>query len=307
MHRLSTAVLIGFLVSLGPAAQTPQTPAPPTAPAGLDVVAIDRAIGRSGAILGDVYKVSFPRTDLTVKVGDVTVKPGLALVSWAAFKSAGAAASIVHGDLVLLDSELNPVISGLQQHDFQITAVHNHLIGETPRVMYAHYWGRGNAVTLAEGLKDALSHSKTPIATAAAPAAASTAREDLPVEEIRKAIGLKGSVSNGVLSISQPRPETIQMMGVTLPPTMGMGTAINFQSAGAGKVAATGDFVMIADEVNKVARALRQNDIGITALHNHMLHGSPDLYFMHFWAVGDAGKIGAGLKAALAGIRKQQL
>jgi hypothetical protein len=111
-------------------------------------------------------------------------------------------------------------------------------------------------------------------------------------------------VTNGVLALSQPRPETIQMMGVTLPPSMGMATAISFQAAGSGKVAATGDFVMIADEVNKVARALRQHDIGITALHNHMLHGSPELYFMHFWAVGDATKIASGLKAALAEVKK---
>jgi hypothetical protein len=300
MHRLSTTALIGLLVSLAPDAQTP---APQKAPAGLDVVAIDRAIGRSGTILGDVYKVSFPRTDLSVSVGRVSVKAGFALGSWAAFKSTGATA-VVHGDLVLLDAELNPVISGLQQHNFDITAIHNHLIDETPSVMYVHYWGQGSAVTLAANLKDALSHSKTPIAPATAPAAASAPKDDLPADAIQQAIGLKGTVANGVLALSQPRPEAIQMMGVTLPPSMGMATAINFQSAGSGKVAATGDFVMIADEVNKVARALRQHDIAITALHNHMLHGSPELYFMHFWAVGDAGKIASGLKAALAEVKK---
>src|SRR5205809_5580205 len=122
MRRLSSSALIVFLITFATGAQTPA----PKAPAGLDVVAIDRAIGRSGTILGDVYKISFPRTDLNVTVGGVTVKAGLALGSWAAFKSAGAAGSVVHGDLVLLDSELNPVISGLQQHDFQITAIHNH-------------------------------------------------------------------------------------------------------------------------------------------------------------------------------------
>jgi hypothetical protein len=137
---------------------------------------------------------------------------------------------------------------------------------------------------------------------AAAPAA--PAADDLPADQIQQTIGLKGTVTNGVLGLSQPRPETIQMMGVTLPPSMGMATAINFQSAGAGKVAATGDFVMLADEVNKVARALRQNDIAITALHNHMLHGSPELYFMHFWGEGDATKVAAGLKAALGALKK---
>src|SRR5205085_9387728 len=105
-------------------------------------------------------------------------------------------------------------------------------------------------------------------------------------------------------ALSQPRPETIQMMGVTLPPSMGMATSINFQSAGSGKVAATGDFVMVADEVNKVARSLRQHGINITALHNHMLHGTPELYFMHFWAEGEAKKVAADLKDALGQLKK---
>jgi hypothetical protein len=300
MRRLSSAALIVFLIAFTTGAQTPA----PKPPAGLDIIAIDRAIGRSGTILGDVYKISFPRTDLSVSVSGVSVKAGLALGSWAAFKSAGAGA-VVHGDLVLLDAELNPVISGLQQHNFDITAIHNHLINDTPSVMYVHYWGQGGAVTLAQNLKDALSRSKTPIMPPSnVPAGASAAKDDLPADAIQQAIGLKGTVSNGVLALSQARPETIQMMGVTLPPSMGMATAINFQSAGPGKVAATGDFVMVADEVNKVARALRQHDIAITALHNHMLHGSPELYFMHFWAVGDASKVASGLKAALAEVKK---
>jgi hypothetical protein len=289
---LATAVLIH--------AQAPQTA--PKAPAGLDTAAIERALGKPGvAMAGDVYRVPYPRTDLNVTVGDVKVKPGFALGSWAAFKAKGANA-VVHGDLVLLDSEINPVISALQQHNFDITAVHNHLLGESPSVMYVHYWGEGPAASLAASLKDALSRSKTPLTSAPAPAAA--AADDLPADEIQQVIGLKGTVAGGVLGLAQPRPETIQMMGVTLPPSMGMATAINFQSAGNGRVAATGDFVMQADEVNKVARSLRQHEINITALHNHMLHGTPELYFMHFWAEGDARKIAAGLKDALGQLKK---
>jgi hypothetical protein len=300
MLRLSIGVLAAL--TLAGAAQSP-TPIPtPKAPAGLDVIAIDKAIGRSGQINGDVYRVTFPRTDLNVTIGGVAIKPGLALGSWAAFKSKGTQA-VVHGDLVLTDPEVNPVISALQQHNFEITALHNHVIDETPSLMYLHYWGEGNAVTLAQNVRDALGRTKTPITAATPPPPVGT-KDDLPAEQIQQAIGLKGTVTNGVLGLSQPRPETIQMMGVTMPPSMGMATAINFQSAGGGKVATTGDFVMIADEVNKVARALRKNDIQITALHNHLLHGSPELYFMHFWAVGDAGKIASGLKAALAELKK---
>jgi hypothetical protein len=290
--------VIALAISTVLTAQTP--PRPPVA-AGLDTAAIDKAIGRSGQVMpGDVYRVGFPRSDLKVTVGTVSVLPGLALGSWAAFKAAGTGA-VVHGDLVLLDSEINPVISALQQSDFEITAVHNHLLNETPSIMYVHYWGQGSAVMLAQAVREALGHSATPITPPTAPATPPPAP---PVDVIEQAICLHGTVANGVLSFAQPRPEAIQMMGVTLPPSMGMATSINFQSTGSGKVAATGDFVMIADEVNKVAKSLRSSDIAITALHNHMLHGTPELYFMHFWAEGDAAAIASGLKGALAQLKK---
>jgi len=297
MQRLSLLTVATFILAGALAAQT-------TAPTGLDTASIDRALGKSGqAMAGGVYRVGFPRSDLSVHVGTVTVKPGFALGGWAAFKANGSEA-VAHGDLVLTDTEINPVISALQQHSFEITALHNHLINESPSVMYLHFWGHGPAATLAASLKDALSKTKTPMTAAPAPTATAGSADDLPADKIQQAIGLKGTVNNGVLGLSQPRPETIQMMGVTLPPSMGMATSINFQSAGAGKVVATGDFVMIADEVNKVARALRQHDIAITALHNHMLHGTPELYFMHFWGEGDATAVATGLKAALAELKR---
>lgn len=301
MKQQASAVAIVLLAAAALSAQALQSNQPRPA-IGLDIASIDRAIGRSGQVLpGDVYRVAFPRTDLNVTVGDVKVKTGLALGSWAAFKAVGRGA-IVHGDLVLLDSEVNPTISMLQNHDFEITAVHNHLISETPSVMYVHYWGRGNAPALAQSVREALARTKTPMGRPAAPAGVTA--DDPPVDRIERAIGSKGTLTNGVLAFAYPRPEPIQMMGVTMPPSMGMATAISFQAAGPGKVAATGDFVMVADEVNPVARALRQNGIGITALHNHLLHGTPELYFMHFWGEGDPTHVASGLKAALALLKK---
>src|SRR4029453_19038022 len=139
-------------------------------------------------------------------------------------------------------------------------------------------------------LRAALATTKTPLT--AAPAPATQPDPGFDADAMQKAIGKTGTVRGGVLAISGPRPEKITMMGVDLPPAMGMATAINVQSAGNGKVVATGDFVMTDDEVNPIAKALRAHGIAVTALHNHMLHGTPVLYFMHFWAEDTTGNVG---------------
>jgi biotin operon repressor len=262
----------------------------------LDTDGIAKAIGRQGTAQGDVYRVAFPRTDLTVTIGDVTIKPGLALGGWIAFRKAGAAA-IAHGDLVLLQEEINPVISKLQDGGIEITALHNHLINESPHLMYLHVWGQGNEVELARKIGAAVALTKAP--PAGPPPAGPAAAPGFDADAIQKTLGRTGTVGNGVLAVSFPRPETITMMGIELPPSMGMATAMSFQSAGNGRVAATGDFVMIGDEVNPVARALRQHGIAISALHNHMIHGTPELYFMHFWAVDTVEHVAGGLRAAV--------
>jgi len=283
--------LCSFLLGASLTAQ--QTPA-----SGLNIAGIDQVFGKIGQMQGDVYRLGFPRTDLSVTVHGIAIRPGLALGSWAAFRKAGAQA-VVHGDLVLLESEINPVISKLEDNGLQITAVHNHLIDETPQVMYVHYWGQGPEATLATSLRTALLASKTPL-TPAAPAPGAPAPDPgFDADAFQKTLGRTGAVRGGVLSVSVPRPEKITMMGVELPPAMGMATSINVQSAGNGRVAATGDFVMIDDEVNPIVKALRAHNVAVTALHNHMLHGTPTLYFMHFWAEDTPANVAAGLKAAV--------
>jgi hypothetical protein len=264
--------------------------------AALNTAAIDQGLGLTGQMQGDVYRVGIPRTDLSVTVHGIAIKPGLALGSWAAFRKAGDQA-VVHGDLVLTETEINPLISKLQAGGLSITALHNHLIDETPRLMYLHYWGQGAEGALASALKAALQTTKTPL-TPPAPPPATPPDPGFDADAFQKALGRTGTVKGGVLGISIARPEKIMMMGVELPPAMGMATAINVQSAGGGKVAATGDFVMIDDEVNPIAKALRAHGIAITALHSHMIHGTPTLYFMHFWAEDTAANVAAGLKAA---------
>lgn len=280
------------------------TAAPLAAQTPLNTSAIDQALGRPGQMQGDVYRVSFPRTDLTVSLDGVRLRAGFALGSWSAFRLVGGDA-IAHGDLVLTEGEVDPVISKLFEAGLEITAVHNHLIGETPRIMYVHFWGRGDAAKLAAGLRSALAVTATPAVTAAPGSGAQPAVDpELKADVIQRLLGRTGTERGGVLAVSIPRPEKITMMGAEMPPSMGMATAMNFQAAGNGRVAATGDFVMTAEEVNPVARALRANGIGVRALHNHMIHGTPELYFMHFWVVDTPEKVATGLRAAADLLKK---
>jgi len=269
----------------------------------LDTTAIDKAIGKSGELKDEVYKISIPRTDLKVLVKDVTLKPGLALGSWVAFKEAGNEA-VIDGDLVLTEDEVALVFDKLRKEGIEVTALHNHLIGETPRVMFLHIAGKGDAARLASHIKNALALTKTPLGESTrkpGEVSTKTGAEEagFNAEQIQQVLGHKGTVKGGVLHVSVPRPEHITMGGVMLPPSMGMATALNFQQAGEGKVAATGDFVMTRDEVDRVTKALADHGIMVTALHNHLVHGTPDLYFMHFWAHDALENVAKGLRAGL--------
>lgn len=263
-------------------------------PRDADWSAVGAAIGRAGSLQpGDVYKVSFPRSDLSVTADGVSIKPGLALTSWAAFKDSGGH-TMAMGDLVLVESEVNPVISALQAGGIEQSALHNHLIGESPHVMYLHFQGHGEAVKLARTLHDALALTKTPIAaTAAQPSV------ELPTSELNRILGSAGRENGGALQYSIPRAEKITEDRMEVPPAMGVATAINFQPTGNGRAAISGDFVMTASEVNKVIRALRAGNIAITALHSHMLNEQPRLFFMHFWANDDAKALAVSLRKAL--------
>jgi hypothetical protein len=263
---------------------------------GLSTAPIDQALGRSGQKTGDVYKVSFPRTDLHVSVHGLAIKPGLALGSWAAFIGTDDNAAVM-GDLVLLEDEVNPVIEKLRSSDFEISAVHNHLIDETPHVMYVHYMGHGAGSQLATALHGALAASKTPLEKPAA--AAEEATPPSWVKAVEDSVGRKGTLKGGVLSYGVPRAEAVTMASMTIAPAAGVAEAINFQAAGATNVATTGDFVLIAEEVNPVISELQAHKISVTALHSHMLSEQPRLFFMHFWAVGSPDSVGAGIAAAL--------
>lgn len=266
-----------------------------------DWKAVDQALGKTGSLQpGDVYKVSLPRSDLKVTVGGVELKPALALGSWVAFKKAGDAAMVM-GDLVLTEDEVTPVLTKLEEGSVEVTALHNHVLREAPRVMYMHIHAMGDGAKIAKSIHDALALSKTPFS--APPAAQQPPDIGIDTKQIDQIMGQTGKANGVVFQYSIARADdvtdTSMSSGAVIPPAMGVAQAINFQATGGGKAAITGDFVLLAGEVNPVIKALRDNGIEVTALHSHMLTDSPHLFFMHFWANDDAQKLARGLRAAL--------
>ena len=258
---------------------------------------VEGALGRSGQMQpGGIIKFAMPRKDLTVSVGGTQVKAGLALGSWVAFEKMGNDAMVM-GDLVLAESEVEPVMKKLEEGGVQIAALHNHLLGETPRVMYMHIAAHGDAVKLAQTLHDALALTKTPPNAPAPPAA--NEKVDLDTAQIEQVLGHKGKLNGGIFQVSVPRAEKITDGGMEVPPAMGTATAINFQPTGGGKAAITGDFVLLGSEVNPVLAALRAGGIDVTAVHSHMLTEEPRLFFMHYWANDDGVKLAKTLRIAL--------
>jgi hypothetical protein len=257
---------------------------------------VETALGRKGTPQPDgVLKFAFPRGDMAVTVRGVAVKPGLALGTWLAFADAGGG-SMVMGDLVLAESEVSAVMRTLQAGGVEPTALHNHLFGESPRVMYMHIRAHGDPVAIATTIHNALSETKTPLGQPAPPAAAPI---ELDTSAVAAALGIAGKVNGPVYQVAVPRSENIIEGGLTIPPSMGLATAINFQPTGGGKAAITGDFVLLGTEVTPVAQTLRANGIEVTAVHSHMVGEEPRLYFMHFWANDNATTLAKGLRAAL--------
>jgi hypothetical protein len=258
---------------------------------------VDGAFARKASVSSDVHRYAFPRTDLSVTLDGVAIKPGLALGGWVALKPAHDGAMAM-GDLVLLESEIAPVISKLIESGLEVTAVHNHLLRANPATFYLHVGGHGDPAKMAAAIKDALATSKTPLS---APAPAAAAASELDTAALDQALGVKGNVNGAIVQYAVPRAEPVREGGIELTPPgpLGVATGMNFQATGGGKAAITGDFVLLGSEVNPVIRALRSNGIEVTAVHSHMLDEQPRLFFMHFWANDDAAKLAKGLRAAL--------
>jgi hypothetical protein len=286
--RFASALLIGGAISTTAAfAQD------------IDWQKVDEAFGRKAAVVaGDVHRYGFPRTDLIVTLDGVTIKPALALGGWVAFKAMGGEVMVM-GDLVLLETEIKPVMTKMIENGLDITAVHNHLLRASPATFYMHVGGHGDPVKLAAAIRAALAESKTPLTPSAA--AAPPPAIDLDTAQLDQIIGVKGQANGGVYQFGVPRRDPVTMDGMTVAPAgpLGVATGIGFQPTGNGNAAITGDFVMVSSEVNPVIKALRAGGIEVTALHSHMLDEQPRLFFMHFWANDDAIKLAKTLRTAL--------
>jgi hypothetical protein len=261
---------------------------------------VAQALGKAGISAGGVYRVGLPRTDIKATLDGIELKPDFALGGWLAFENIGNSAMVM-GDLVLTEDEVNPVMAKLLAGGIEVTALHNHLLRNRPFTMYMHVLGEGDPVKLATLLHDALAESKTPIANASASNAAPPTI-DLDTAALDRMLGARGTNNGGIYQYGIARAEPVVHAGMVIPNAMGLANAINFQPIGGGKAAITGDFVLTDEEVAPVMKALRDNGIEVTALHNHMVGEQPRLYFMHFWSHDDALKLAAGLKAALAHI-----
>ena len=287
--RARLLAMAGAVATLGCPSRAPAQAA--------DWKAVDGAMGRAAVEQpGGVHRFNFPRSDLRVVVDGVTLKPAFALGGWIAMAGTPANAMVM-GDLVLTGAEVTPVITALQAGGVEQTAIHHHVIREEPHVYYVHVRAHGDAAKIAATIRTAVAATKIP---APAPATAAAGDPGIDTAGVAKALGYAGRINGGVYQVTVPRAEVLRENGMEVPPVMGLTTAINFQPTGGGKAAITGDFVLLAGEVNAVIQALRANGIEAVSLHSHLLDDEPRLYFMHFWANDDAVTLARGLAAGLA-------
>jgi hypothetical protein len=251
---------------------------------------------------GGYVRYNFPRTDLKVMIDSVTIATGMAFTSWAGFAGPPSQASMM-GDLVLLPSELGPVQVGLAKEMIETSAVHNHLVGELPGVVYLHFHASGKAEELAERLDRVLRLTGTP--RPVQPAAANPVTIDSAA--IFKALGKSGRARGSVAQVSFVLvPDTVRMHGTRLTPALAYASPINIQQVTPTRAVATGDFAVLAPQLQPLLRALAGHGITATAVHTHLAGEEPTVYFVHFWGDAPLADLLRGLRAVLDAGRTRQ-
>ncbi len=268
-------------------------------PLGAPWDSVARVLKAPGAVAEGVYRYSMPRRDLDVRIGDVAVAPALALGSWAGFAGAPENATVM-GDLVVTTQELPAVLGELARQQITVTAVHNHLVGETPRIMYVHFHGRGSALDLAARLARVVARTGTPLPVV--PGESPPVRIDTAV--VFQVLGTRGRVLGNVAQMSFDLvPGAVMQHGARLPRPLAYRSPINIQMVNRTRAVATGDFAVLGERVAAVLDSLAAHGITATAVHNHLINEQPAIYYIHFWADGQLPSVLAGLRAAVDAAR----
>jgi hypothetical protein len=270
--------------------------APHAHEASIDTAKVEQLTGAHGKLdrIAGVFKVSVPRSDLAVTVGGVKLTPPSGLTSWAAFQPAGSGVMVM-GDMVLTEDQVNPVMSTALENGLEVTALHNHFLGESPRVMFMHIGGSGSLERLAGAVGKVLAGTKSPGAQLPT-ADIDPAHTQLDADKIAETLGHRGDLSGGVYKVTIGR--TASMHGHTVESTMGVNTWAAFSGTDDHAVV-DGDFAMLESELQPVLKALRRADIQIVAIHQHMTGETPRIMFLHYWGIGRAEDLARGVRGAL--------
>jgi hypothetical protein len=282
---------------------TNAAPSPAAPGAALDTAAVERLTGAKGKLdeKEGVFKVSVPRADLTVNAGGVHLTPPMGLTSWAAFAPAGDGVMVM-GDTVMLEDQVNAVMSVALDNGLEVTALHNHFFWDTPKVMFMHIGGHGDLTALATAVGKVFAKiQETSGGKGDVPhAEIEPAKTTLDPAKIEGVLGRKGTLADGVYKLTVGR--STRMHGQAAGNAMGVNTWAAFAGAD-DRAVVDGDFAMLESELQDVLKALRHAGIQIVAIHQHMSGEEPRILFLHYWGIGSTADLARGLKDALGRTR----
>ena len=264
----------------------------------LDVTQLEQMLNMEANVNQGEAKFAIPQNDLDVTVDDFKIIPPMGMGSWAAFSPTSEGAMLM-GDIVVQENEIGPVQRVVLENGLTITAIHNHFMRDEPKVMYMHIGGMGSEEQLAQGVKAVFDKVQELRGGNPAQAEAATVQNTLNTERISEILGHEGAMNRGVYKVVIGRPDVALMdHGVPVSTFMGFNTWAAWQGT-PENAAVAGDFTMLESEVEPVIKALVDNGIEVVALHNHMIHENPRIFYLHYWGTGEAEKLAKGLKAAL--------
>jgi len=298
-------VCIGFLVACDQQAtskaehpENKNTIACPPGSSKLDIQKIEQITGMKGVEKNGEYKITVPQNDLNIVVDGFKIIPPMGLGSWAAFTPCGDTAMVM-GDIIVTETDLGPVQQEVIRQGFSITAIHNHFVRNRPNVMYMHIDRSSDITTLSNGVKAIFEKVKEVRGKDPKSEKADSVANTLNIAMLDSVIGHKGELNKGVYKYTIGRPDVqLQEHGIPVSSFMGFNTWAAWQGA-PDRAAVCGDFTMLENEVAPVIKALVENGIEVVAVHNHMVHEQPRIFFLHYWGVGNAEQLAKGLKAAL--------